>query len=115
MKFLIRLRYERQNKLNKTPFRSHLDVKATKASTKIMKKTLTAHQQKMQREYDRMLSVIEHAKKGQQSMRPMNGEYSEFQHAAYKTYQAHIDAAECRIKQLKEEARDYLTATLTPA
>lgn len=59
----------------------------------------------MEREYRRMQSVIDHATKGQQLMRPVNGDYSEFQRAAYATYQAHIDAAKCRMRQLEEDAK----------
>ena len=82
-------------------------MRATKNLTKIMK-NLTPEQKKMEREYARMESVIASASKGQQSMRPRgsNGEYSQFQHECYATYQAQIEAAQTRINQLKEVARE---------
>lgn len=73
----------------------------------------------MEREYKRMQSVIEHASRGQQLIRPIYRsleqlgamgqsdyvvEYSEAQQAAYKTYQAQIDAARARMKQLEQDA-----------
>lgn len=73
----------------------------TESLNKNMKNT-----NEMEREYKRMQSVIGHAIKGQQSIRSLNGaDYSEFQKSAYATYQAHIDAANTRMRQL-EEIRD---------
>jgi hypothetical protein len=69
-------------------------------------KNLTTEQKRMEREYNRMQSVIDHATKGQQLMRPINGKYSEFQHAAYATYQGHINAAQCRMRQLEEIVKE---------
>ncbi len=80
-------------------------MRATKNLTKIMK-NLTPEQKKMEREYARMESVIASASKGQQSLRPINGEYSQFQQDCYATYQAQIQAAQTRINQLKEDARE---------
>lgn len=90
--FLIRHRYE-----------------SNKSLVKIMK-NLTPEQKKMEREYARMESVIASASKGQQSLRPRgsNGEYSQFQQECYATYQAQIQAAQTRINQLKEVAREIL-------
>jgi hypothetical protein len=95
-------------------------MKAIKASTKIMKKTLTAHQQKMQRECDRMLSVISHATKGQMHIQKtvdllnrtdstiLTPEYKAQKQSAYDRYQEAINNAEARMKELKQEARDQL-------
>jgi len=69
-------------------------------------KNLTAEQKQMEREYARMESVIASASKGQQSLRPVNGEYSQFQQDCYATYQSQIEAARTRIEQLKEKARE---------
>lgn len=80
-------------------------MRATKSLTKIMK-NLTPEQKKMEREYARMESVIASASKGQQSLRPVNGAYSQFQQDCYATYQAQIQAAQTRINQLKEDARE---------
>jgi hypothetical protein len=74
-----------------------------------MKNTkLTPEQKQMEREYRRMQSVIDHAVKGQQSIKVLSDsvDYVEFQKAAYATYQSHIDAAKTRMMQLEEIARE---------
>lgn len=85
-----------------------------------MKMKLSAHQQKMQRECDQMLSVIGHATKGQMHIQKtvdllnrtnstiLTPEYRAQKQAAYDRYQEAIDSAEARIKELKQEARDHL-------
>lgn len=77
-------------------------MRATKASTKIMK-NLTPEQKKMEREYARMESVVASASKGQQSLRPRgsNGEYSQFQQECYAKYQSQIETAQTRMRELK--------------
>ena len=84
-------------------------MRATNASTKIMKNIkLTPKQKQMEREYARMESVIASASKGQQSMRPRgsNGEYSQFQQECYARYQTQIEVAQTRMRELKASAQE---------
>lgn len=62
---------------------------------------LTDAQKKLEREYKRMLSVVESASKGQYLIKPNANGYTEAQHKLYAEYQKRIDAANSRIAELK--------------
>lgn len=62
---------------------------------------LTTEQKQMEKEYKRLLSIIESARKGQNWIRPNAEGYTERQMADYAKYQGFIDRANERIAELK--------------
>lgn len=65
---------------------------------------MTPKQKQMEREYKRLLSVVESASKGQYMIRPNANGYTEAQHKTYADYQGYIDRANARITELKQIA-----------
>lgn len=62
---------------------------------------MTPEQKKLDREYKRMLSVIQSATKGQAWIKPNADGYTDAQNAMYNEYQKRIDKAFARIAELK--------------
>jgi hypothetical protein len=59
----------------------------------------------MEREYKRQQTIITHAQKGQNFIRPNANGYTEQQYADYAKYQGFIDRATARMEEMEETAR----------
>lgn len=65
---------------------------------------LTPEQKKLDREYNRLLKVIEGAERGKGFIRPLATGYTDAQHAMYAKYNKIIESAFAKIADLKVEA-----------
>lgn len=82
-----------------------------------MKNQLTPEQKKLQREYNRMQTVIDSASRGQQIMRPItlpdgSRGYTETQKAAYAKYQGFIDRAHVRMAEIRQQVVETAPNTI---